>query len=370
MRTTEALENARREMEICNACRYCEGFCAVFPAMELRREFTNGDLSYLANLCHNCRACYYACQYAPPHEWGVNVPRSMAELRAETYSEYAWPKPLAEAFNRNGVLVSLVTALGIALVLILTMVLNSPETLFAARPVVADAFYAVIPLWSMQLVGLVTFLFSLFAMAMGAINFWRDAGGREPVGPRAVLHGLASVLSLRYLGGGGHGCNDNSERFSMTRRWLHHAMFYGFFLCFAATCVGFIYHAFLGWAAPYPFISAPVLLGTVGGVLLLIGTIGLFAMKFVDDPMPAARNLLGGDIALLMLLALVAFTGLLLLAFRTTGAMGVLLAVHLGFILGFFVMLPYSKMVHGVYRSAALLRWGAEHNRKPAGGGE
>ena len=76
MQETEAVLNARREMEICNACRYCEGFCAVFPAVELRREFTAGDLSYLANLCHGCRGCYYACQYAPPHEWGI-TPREV-----------------------------------------------------------------------------------------------------------------------------------------------------------------------------------------------------------------------------------------------------------------------------------------------------
>ena len=63
-------------MTICNACRYCEGFCAVFPAMELRRTFTDQDLKYLANLCHNCRGCYYACQYAPPHEFNLNVPSS------------------------------------------------------------------------------------------------------------------------------------------------------------------------------------------------------------------------------------------------------------------------------------------------------
>ena len=36
--------------------------------------------------------------------------------------------------------------------------------------------------------------------------------------------------------------------------------------------------------------------------------------------------------------------------------MGMLLAVHLGFILALFLLLPYSKLVHGVYRTAALLR--------------
>ncbi len=128
MQETDAIINARREMEICNACRYCEGFCAVFPAVELRREFSAGDLSYLANLCHNCRGCYYACQYAPPHEWGINVPAHLAEVRAESYAEYAWPKPLAAGVQQNGTLVSLVAALGIAVVLILAMLLNSPAT--------------------------------------------------------------------------------------------------------------------------------------------------------------------------------------------------------------------------------------------------
>jgi len=45
-------------------------------------------------------------------------------------------------------------------------------------------------------------------------------------------------------------------------------------------------------------------------------------------------------------------------AVRATGSMGLAMAIHLGFILAFFLMLPYSKMVHGVYRAAALLRRG------------
>ncbi len=70
-----------RQMQICNACRYCEGFCAVFPAMTRRLEFGKADIHYLANLCHNCGACLHACQYAPPHEFAVNVPQAMAQVR-------------------------------------------------------------------------------------------------------------------------------------------------------------------------------------------------------------------------------------------------------------------------------------------------
>ena len=173
-------------MEICNACRYCEGFCAVFPAVELRREFSAGDLSYLANLCHGCKGCYYACQYSPPHEWGINVPRALAEVRAESYVEYAWPKPLASMFNRNGTVVSLVAALGIAVVLILSMLLNSPANFFGAHGTDSESFYTIIPLWAMQIVAIATFGFSLVALWMGARNFWRDAGPQEKIGPTAL----------------------------------------------------------------------------------------------------------------------------------------------------------------------------------------
>jgi citrate/tricarballylate utilization protein len=98
----EAAGEVIRVMQICNACRYCEGFCAVFPAMTRRRQFDEGDVGYLANLCHNCGACYHACQYAPPHEFGVNVPQALAAARNDSYAAYAWPATLAGLFRRNG----------------------------------------------------------------------------------------------------------------------------------------------------------------------------------------------------------------------------------------------------------------------------
>lgn len=350
-------------MEICNACRYCEGFCAVFPAMELRRSFADSDLAYLANLCHNCQGCYYACQYAPPHEFGVNLPRIFAELRAETYAEFAWPALLARLFASNGLVVSLIAALIPAVVLLLVSLLQAPDAVTTARPAEPDSFYAVIPLWVMVLAGLMTFGFALFALGASVTRFWRKTAPGDRPGPGAVARALLDLLTLRYLGGGGHGCNDRDESFSMTRRWLHHAMFYGFLLCFAATIAGFIYQDFLGWAAPYPLLSIPVLLGTAGGVALLCGTIGLFAMKLTADRELTPLQLLGADVALLLLLALATATGLGLLAMRTTSAMGIALAIHLGVVLALFLVLPYSKFVHAIYRGAALLRYATERHK-------
>jgi citrate/tricarballylate utilization protein len=64
--------------------------------MTRRLEFAKADIHYLANLCHNCGACLHACQYAPPHEFAVNVPQAMAQVRGQTYADYAWPPALGQ----------------------------------------------------------------------------------------------------------------------------------------------------------------------------------------------------------------------------------------------------------------------------------
>ncbi|MDB6095117.1 MAG: signal transduction protein [Verrucomicrobia bacterium] len=364
MQSSNTTDEARRLLEICNACRYCEGFCAVFPAIELRRSFTNGDLNYLANLCHNCRGCYYACQYAPPHEFAINLPKTLAELRGETYVEYAWPKPFAVFFKKNGTVVSIATALGIAAVFLLTAGLQSPQILKDVHTG-PGAFYKVIPEGAMIGVALGTTGFAILAMVIGAIRFWRDTGGGKATGLHALATAARDVLTLRYLGGAGDGCNNRDEQFSQTRRVYHHALFYGFTLCMGSTTVAAIYDHILGWPAPYAFLSVPVLLGTFGGIGMMIGTAGLYWLKLVGDQTPTARKWMGSDYALLMQLFLAAATGLALLVFRSSSAMGALLALHLGIIFSFFAMMPYSKFVHGVYRSAALLRYA--HERRNSG---
>ena len=103
---TALLAEADRLMTVCNSCRYCEGLCAVFPAMEMRRAFPDGDLNYLANLCHGCGACYVDCQFSPPHEFDVNVPRVLAQVRNESYRAYVWPAACGPMFARNGLAIS------------------------------------------------------------------------------------------------------------------------------------------------------------------------------------------------------------------------------------------------------------------------
>ena len=356
--------NGERIMRICNACRYCEGYCAVFPAMERRLQFTRSDLNYLANLCHDCGECYYACQYSPPHEFDVNVPRSFAEIRARTYRQYAWPAPLAAMFERNGLAVSLVLALILVLAMVAsTLVLGGD--LVAAAPDPAGDFYRFMPHGVMaSLFGGVS-LFVALALVMGFLRFWRDMGESlaELTRPDALWSAMKDVLRLEYLDGKGAGCTYPREERSQARRWFHHLTFYGFALCFAATVAGTIYHYGFGWKAPYGTLSLPVILGTLGGIGLLIGPAGLLWLKLRSDPETGDAGQLGMDVAFIVLLFATSLTGLALLAFRDTSVCGLLLVIHLGVVMALFLTLPYGKFVHGIYRSAALVRYAIEKSR-------
>jgi citrate/tricarballylate utilization protein len=368
MHATKALKEADRLMTVCNSCRYCEGLCAVFPAMELRRTFADGDLRYLANLCHTCGACYIDCQFSPPHAFNVDVPKVLAQVRNESYGRYAWPRALAGAFAHNGLVISLVVALSVAVFILGFVAFQKPGVLFAMHTG-PGAFYRLMPHQVMALLFGAAFLYAIAAMGAGFALFWRDIGKpvRGLVRPGSLWRAVKDAARLRYLDGGGGGCFNEDDKPTASRRFYHHLTFYGFLLCFAATVIATFYHYALQREAPYPFYDLPVLAGIVGGCGLLIGPAGLLAVKLRGDPALRDETRPGMDVAFLVMLFVTGLTGLALLILRATPIMGIVLALHLGVVFGLFITMPYGKFVHGLYRFAALIRY--EREKLDVGGG-
>ncbi|HET9579050.1 MAG TPA: tricarballylate utilization 4Fe-4S protein TcuB [Usitatibacter sp.] len=353
--TIEAVRaDTARMMGICNSCRYCEGYCAVFQSMERRVAFDAPALDYLANLCHHCGACLYACQYAAPHEFGVDIPRSLARVRFASYEKYAWPGAFGALYRRQGAFGGIALALSLAVFLVLAARLAGPDGLFAARPP-SESFYAIFPHSLLVAMFGTVFGFAVLAIVVSAVRFRRAMGE----GALAPVAAAGSAARLANLEGGGEGCYHQSgidHPPSAQRRWLHHFTFYGFLLCFASTSLATFQHYVMEWPAPYPLASLVVILGTLGGIGLVIGPSGLLALRRSRDPDlvdPAQAPL---DAVFLWMLLLVSATGILLLVLRDTAAMGLTLALHLGFVMALFVMLPYGKFIHGVYRYLALAR--------------
>ncbi len=357
---TEAESETARQLQICNACRYCEGFCAVFPAMTRRLSFGQADIHFMANLCHNCGACLHACQYAPPHDFAVNIPKAMAQVRGQTYAHYAWPAPLGKLYQRNGLTLSLALAAGLALFLWLA------QQGAAAGPV--DNFYSLFPHNLLVSLFAPVFLFAVLALALGVRRFWQDitpATSGAALTPPAAAEATHDVLRLKYLDGGhGEGCNNADDEFTLARRRAHHLTFYGFLLCFAATSVATLYHYVLNLPAPYDLPSLPKLLGVVGGISLTVGTAGLFKLKLQRHPEQGDAAQKPMDLGFIALLFLISASGLGLWLARGHATMPSWLAVHLGAVMALFATLPYNKFAHGIFRTASLLRHAVE-KRQP-----
>jgi citrate/tricarballylate utilization protein len=338
---------AARQFQICNACRYCEGYCDVFPELFVLPEVGSGDAVRLANICHNCRGCHYACQYSAPHEFAVNIPGVLADIRQDAWERHARPVALARAFHRNGLAVAGVLVAGFAVLF---------AAISALRPESGEGFYAYLGHGAMVAIFAPAFVLPLVVLAFGIRDFWREIdGGRPTLADWRRM--FASVAQLRNLSGGaGQGCNfEKEERYSQARRYAHQATLWGFLMCFGATSAGTLMHYGLGWEAPYGPFSLPKLLGVPGGVLLCLGTAALAWLRLKADPSLGARGVWGGEMAFVLLLFFISASGLGLYAATGTGIVPALLAIHLGAVLAFFLLTPYTKMVHGFYRMAALL---------------
>ena len=340
-------QEAVRQLTVCNSCRYCEGYCNTFQALTRYRSFDEQTVSHLANLCHNCRGCYYACQYTEPHEFALNIPALLADVRAKNWELHIRPSWLSQLMQAT---LWPYVALTVVFAVLITLV-------FGVSWASSEPFYSSISHTALVAVFLPLFVVPWIALIIGLKRYWQAVGGQRLVASD-FRHALSSAAGMKQLGGGqGQGCNyESKERYTNTRRWAHQATMYGFLMCFASTSLGTVYHYAFGWIAPYEFFSLPKLLGVFGGLLLSAGTMVLFYLKTKADATLGSMERVAGENAFVGLLFLVSTSGLVLYWAGGTGLASASLVIHLAFIATFFVSLPYSKMVHGFFRLAALCR--------------
>ena len=208
----------------------------MFPAMERRRLFTEGDTAYLA--LHHCGACYHACQYAPPHEFGVNV-------RFAESSFAVWPGPV---YFRNGLMVSILVSLCLALAVGMMLAMISLD-LFWGCIWVKVPFMSSCPIRSWPASAGTAFAL----VALGKLACYRRAGGLL-----ALADAMKATADMRNLGGDhdgkGGGCPGADD--SLARR---HLTFYGLAVLRQPRRVRSTIYL-LGRDAPYGYFELPVVL--------------------------------------------------------------------------------------------------------------
>jgi len=355
---TGLFAEAERQLVICNACRYCEGYCAVFPALELRRSLTEGDIIHLANLCHDCRDCYTACMYAPPHDFAIDPPAVFSAVRRDTYDRYLPRLPRLPGLSRLGL-----SRLGLSRGRSATMALAALAALavlavcafaFAAPSRVPGSPYRIIGYPALVSAAGLAIAWGIAITCWGAFRYWRDTGGGFTLAGLAAA--TAAAVTLRNLRGGGADCAYPGDDPSPWRRRLHHLVAGGFLLCTASTVTAAISQDFLGDPPPYPLLSAPVLLGILGGAGLVAGCGGLLLLKNIFYSHRTDGGITSRDYALLLGLLVLSVSGLLTLVLRDTAAFAPVLVIHLCAVVACFAIAPYTRFVHVIYRFLALVR--------------
>jgi citrate/tricarballylate utilization protein len=288
----------------------------------------------------------------------------MAEIRADTYKRYTWPGALAPLLDRNLGAVLGVVAAAIVATLVLLSVIADPARL--TRSITGPgAFYVVAPYAGLIIVMSAIVIYAVVVFAVGALQFWRevDTAPADLVSLSALWQATSDALNLRYQQGGGNGCYYPDAQRSQSRRVFHQLVYFGFLLDLISTCLAAVYQDWLDIIPPFDLLSLPVVLGTLGGIGIIVGCAGLLWLKVRSDPGAATSRMTAMDLAFLVVLLLAAITGLLTLILRETPVMGLIFAVHLGVIAAFFITMPYGKFAHIVYRYAALVRNSVEQRR-------
>lgn len=347
---------AQRQLSICNSCRYCAGYCPVWPALELRTELRRADVTYLASLCHDCQSCLSACMYAPPHEFGVSPPQLFSRVRADTYRRYVWPARTSPALAGWRGLLAGFAATCVLLAALALLVGPGPAPAAGGLPAgnTAGSPYQLLPHLVLLIVVLIPAIWTLGIMARAAWRYWQDINGRIGglLDVRAWGRTLWQAATLRHQAGGQDGCtypgSDADEKPSAARPRWHHLVAYGFLLTFASTVAAWILQTFLGEDPPYPLLSVPVLTGAIGGAAASAGCAGLIALKRRADQDRSA------DYAMLWALLALMLTGLAVLATRTTPLFAPVLVVHLAAVIVAFAIAPYTGFFHWVYRTLSI----------------
>lgn len=357
------VEEAARQLSICNACRYCEGLCPVFPALERRPLLDVEDVSQLANLCHDCRACFDACMYTPPHDFGVNVPVALGAVREADYKRYVWPTTVPRALRGwMGVVTGAASSLAVIFAIALA---NVGWAGLARGPEGAESPYALIPYPEMLSLLTAATLFSLAVIVRAARQYWVAVGGAaRHVSALAIGRAVWYAATLRYLRGGGANCHyPKDDKPSGERRRLHIMTVLGFSLCAVSTAAAAVLQDIVGQQPPYPWLSVPVVTGTVGGIGIIIGCTGLLVLKSHSSPVTSLRQMTVKDYGLLVALTFLALSGIATLLTRSTAAFGILFLIHLSTVVLAFASAPYSKMMHAVFRTLAIVQDNCESPR-------
>ncbi|WP_393971624.1 hypothetical protein OXIME_000194 [Oxyplasma meridianum] len=335
-----AINEARRELIICNSCRYCEGYCDVWDAIERKTEFSKNDIFHFSNLCHDCRECFYVCPFVEPHEYKLNIPKALSKVRQYSYQEFSTPKKMSWVYNKMSLLTLLLTIAAIA-VLFSFFALSHGFSSFTGHYV---GILQAIPISTFKVISIAIYVYVLSLWSVEGYLYWRAIKNDNSIKFSSILAAAWDVIWHKNFRGGSAGCNYPTEDSKKSRLYFHPLVFFGFIIDW----VSIIF---------YPFTNNLVFwIYTVGSAMIFIGASSLLYMKLVSNKTLENLDMRKIDFPFTVLLLLAGLTGMVFPLLLSYPEWVIVFLLHDAFIFSIFILAPYSKFMHPIYRYISLIR--------------
>jgi len=329
-----------RQLTICNACRYCEGYCAVWEAIELKSFLNKSDAIHLANLCHDCRDCYYACPFnEPEHEYALNIPKALGNIRSVSYSTFVKPKIMRHVLESSPFVIYILVILS-AFATLAFPILYYGLSGFSQIP-----FVHLITPEEFKVITLSVYAYTLILWIFEGYSYWKTIKEGSSLSLRGTLNGIFEVLAHKNFMGGGTGCKVPGERSTFLRAILHILVFYGFIVALISISV-------------YPEFDPLVSFSYMSAALAIsIGAVGLTLLHIVDKKQIRSPELSKIDYPFTSLLILIGITGIPIFFLHSGFWLNFDFLYHDALVLILFLLAPFSKFIHPVFRLISLIKY-------------
>lgn len=336
---------ASRQLQLCNACRYCEGYCAVWESLDRRNEIGRNDILYFSSLCHDCGQCYTVCPFTEPHEYALNIPKALGSVRLDSYSVNIWPGFLKGLIKFPSLFTSIILALSMTSTFL--FVLITKGTLTGSL-----TFSQVISPFDYRLATLSIYSFVLVLWAIEGHRYWSqiNIGTKQKTGLSAIFGGLSDAFGHENFKGGGAGCTYPDSRRKSFRLIFHPMVLFGFLI--ALVSISF-----------YPAFGLPFrILYLLGSAMMFFGSAGLMYGRTLSDRTRETPGMIRIDFPFTLLLNLGGLTGIVLVVFYGSGFDWSVFLIHDALIFTLFLLAPFGKFIHPLFRILALVKNRAERN--------
>ncbi len=335
-----------RQLSICNACRYCEGYCAVWDAIEFKSILNEGDIYHLSNLCHDCRDCYYACPYnEPEHDFKLNIPKVLGQVRVETYKDNLKPRFFGFALEKPILVTATSTIIAVAI-----------SIAYAAFSFGVDSFSSlpmttIIPISLFKPATILVYLYTITLWSWEGLAYWSKINQKERLSASGIGRGIRDAIFHKNFLGGGEGCKVPKLNSRYLRVISHLLVFFGFIT--ALVSISF-----------YPDITGYFALAYLfGSCSVTIGTAGMIYIHLKESKRSRSDEQALIDYPFTILLFFAGITGIIVPLSLGTTLFNWNFIIHDALIMVVFLLAPFSKFIHPVFRIISLMKYSSDSLR-------